>query len=119
MIRDEDIDVPYPSMEGLSDLEKDDFHDPSHINAQLQLAKITGNILNDIYRIPQPGRANTFVQSVQRILKSLWSWRETLPPILKFNQQAVPMYSSRSVASLHLNFSQVCIFQPHPQVFTA
>jgi proline utilization trans-activator len=119
MIRDEDIDVPYPSMDGLTALEKEDFHDPSHINAQLQLAKITGNILNDIYRIPQPGRANTFVQSVQRILKSLWSWRETLPPILRFNQQAVPMYSSRSVASLHLNFSQVCIFQPHLQVFTA
>lgn len=107
MLRDEDIDVPLPSMDNLTDVEMEDFHDPSHINAQLELSRITGNILNDIYRIPQPGRTNTFVQSVRRILKSLWSWRDTLPPILKFNPRVVPMYSSRSVASLHLNFGQV------------
>jgi proline utilization trans-activator len=108
MLRDEDIDVPLPSIDNLTtDEEREDFHDPSHIIAQYKLAKITGDILNDIYRIPQPGRAKTFPHNAHKILKSLQSWQETLPPILKFNQRTVPMYSSRSVASLHLNYSQV------------
>jgi proline utilization trans-activator len=107
MLRDEDVDVPLPSEDGLTAFEKDDFHSPCHIIAQLKLARITGDILNDIYRIPQPGRANDFVKSVQRILNGLSLWRDTLPPLLECNHGAVPMYSSRSVASLHLNFSQV------------
>jgi hypothetical protein len=107
MFRDEDADVPFPSMNGLTDLEKEDFYDETHINAQIKLAKITGNILNEIYHIPQPGKANTFVQGVHTILTNLREWNEELAPILKFNVHATPMYSSRSVASMHLNFSQV------------
>jgi len=107
MLRDEDVDVPLPSMDNLTNEEKEDFHDPSHIIAQHKLAKITGDILNEIYRIPKPGRAKTFPLSAHKILTSLQSWQETLPDILKFNQRTIPMYSSRSVASLHLNYSQV------------
>lgn len=109
MLRDEDIDVPLPSMDNLSDEEKEDFHDPRHIIAQHLLAKITGEILNEIYRIPQPGRAKTFPLRVRKVLTSLQSWQDNLPDILRFNKQTVPMYSSRSVASLHLNYSQVSL----------
>jgi hypothetical protein len=110
MLRDEDVDVPLPSMDNLTDEEKEDFHDPSHIIAQYKLSKITGDILNEIYCIPKPGRAKTFPFSAHKILTSLQSWQETLPYILKFNQRTIPMYSSRSVASLHLNYSQVSCF---------
>jgi hypothetical protein len=103
MLRDEDIDVPLPSENCLTDPEND-FHHHSFINAQIALAKITGNILNNIYGIPQSGRSN---QSVLRIFKSLEEWRDSLPPMLEFNQQSNPRYSCRSVASLHLNFSLV------------
>lgn len=107
MLRDEDIDAPLPSMENLSNNDKEDFHDPSYIIAQIKLAKITGEIFNDIYRIPRPHQANPSEQSVNRILKSLYSWRDGLPSNLQFNRQLRPMYSSRSVASLHLNFGNV------------
>jgi hypothetical protein len=110
MLRDEDVDVPLPSMYNLTDDEKEDFYVSDHIEAQQKLSKITGDILNEIYRIPQPGRAKTFPLSAHKILTSLQSWQKTLPPILRFNERAVPMYSSRSVASLHLNYSQVSCF---------
>lgn len=104
MLRDEDIDTDFPSDNFVTDLWKDDFHDASFINAQRTLAKITGNILNNIYGIPQSGRSN---QSVWRIFKSLEEWRENLPSKLRFNNETSPPYSCRSVASLHLNFCQV------------
>lgn len=49
-------------MDGLSPAEQEDFFDPVHLLAQIQLCRITGNVLGDVYRIPQPGRANTLVQ---------------------------------------------------------
>jgi hypothetical protein len=113
MMRDEDINVPLPSMDNLTDAEKKDFHDPSYIIAQYKLAKIIGEILNDIYRIPQSGQAKRFIHSVHTHLKSLWSWHDTLPPVLEFNMESVPMYSSRSVASLHLNYGQVSRLTSH------
>jgi hypothetical protein len=107
MLRDEDIDVPLPSMDNLTDEEKKYFHDPTYIIAQYRLAKITGEILNDIYRIPKPGQGKQFVRSVRTNLKNLSLWKDTLPPILEFNHESSPMYSTRSVASLHLNYGQV------------
>lgn len=109
MIQDKDIDVPLPSNEGLSESDKEDFHDPIHLIALIKLSRIAGDIINEIYSIPQPNRVNRFVLRVQRILANLRSWNDTLPRELQFNRQATPMYSSRSIASLHLNFSQVCV----------
>lgn len=107
MLRDEDIDVQMPSLDGLNAIESEDFYSPELMTAQIKLARITGNVLSEVYRIPQPGRANHFVQSVQRILASLRSWHETLPAILKLDFSSMPIYSSRSVASLHLHFGNV------------
>jgi proline utilization trans-activator len=85
LLRDEDIDVQMPSMDGLSPEEAEDFYSPELMTAQIKLARITGYIMSDLYRIPQPGRANTFVQSVQRILTSLRSWHESLPQVRNFS----------------------------------
>lgn len=107
-VRDEDIDVPLPSLDGLTDFDIEDFHGRDHIIAQLKLARITGDLLSAIYRTTRLDRTNDFLQKVKKVLGDLTTWRNTLPSILEFNLEATPPYSSRSVASLHLNFSQVC-----------
>ena len=43
-ISDDDIDVEFPSMDGLSSEEKEDFIDPAHLIANIKLARITGRI---------------------------------------------------------------------------
>lgn len=43
-VRDEDIDVELPSMNGLTEEEQQEFADPAHICANVKLARITGNI---------------------------------------------------------------------------
>lgn len=117
MLRDEDIDVQMPSMDGLTPEECDDFYSPELMTAQIKLARITGNVMSDLYRIPQPGRTNTFVQSVQRILASLRNWHETLPQVLRLDFNAMPIYPSRSVASLHLHFGNAVIQTTRPILF--
>jgi len=108
MVQDSDIDAQLPSRNGLSKEEMEDFYDPAHLAAQVTLARITGNVLSNIYHIPQPDRANTFVRGVQSTLTSLRNFHETLPSILRLDLNSSPMYPNRSVASLHLHFNQVC-----------
>jgi hypothetical protein len=43
-IRDEDIDVEMPSMDGLSEEEKIEFLDPQSLVTNIKLARIIGNI---------------------------------------------------------------------------
>jgi proline utilization trans-activator len=109
MLRDEDIDVQLPSTDGLTPEQAAEYFDPVHLTAQIKLMRITGNVLSDIYRIPQPGRSNQFfVVGVQKTLANLRSWHEMLPPLLRLNHNASQMFANRSVASLHLHFCQVC-----------
>ncbi len=110
MIQDTDIDVQLPSFDGLSQQDTADFYDPAYLLAQISLARIVGNVMGSIYHIPQPGRTNTFVQGVQTILTSLRSFRSSLPALLRLDPNNSPMYSNRSVASLHLHFNQVSTF---------
>lgn len=107
MIQDADIDTPLPSRDGLSQQDMEDFYDPAYLVAQVTLSKITGNVLGNIYHIPQPDQSNNFVRGVQTILTSLRNFHEALPPILRLDQNSSPMYLNRSVASLHLHFNQV------------
>ena len=43
-IRDEDIDVELPTMDDLTEDEKKEFTDPSHVCENVRLARIAGNI---------------------------------------------------------------------------
>jgi proline utilization trans-activator len=109
-VRDSDIDVDIPSMEGLTANDQEEFADPAHIVAHLKLARITGEIISDIYgRSSQQDRA--FVYSVQKILRNLRSWAETLPENVRLSSTSPYRYSSRNVASLHLCFNQVHQFR--------
>ncbi|KAF9890090.1 hypothetical protein FE257_006251 [Aspergillus nanangensis] len=104
-IRDEDIDVEMPSMDGLTAQEAEEFVDPAHLCASVRLAKIIGNILTGIYGLPN--RVNGMcVQRVHSILNQLRDWDDTLPSQLK----SKGVGSSRPVASLHVAYNQ-CIIQ--------
>ena len=109
-VRDEDIDAPIPSLVGLTDFDIEDFYGHNHVilNLQRELARITGDLLSALYRTTRLDRTNDFLQKVKKVVLELTTWRKSLPPTLEFNLKADPPYSSRSVASLHLNFSQVC-----------
>ncbi|KAH8703566.1 putative C6 transcription factor [Talaromyces proteolyticus] len=115
-VRDSDIDVDLPSMDNLTPFEKEEFSDPSHLIAHVKLARITGDIIGDIYG--REGQAKAFVQSVQKILRSLRSWAETLPQSVQISPGKPPQkYAARHVASLHLCFNQCVILTTRPILF--
>ncbi|TVY36614.1 putative transcriptional regulatory protein [Lachnellula subtilissima] len=117
MIQDTEIDAQIPSMNGLTQHDMEDFYNPAHLVAQITLSRITGNVLGNIYHIPQADRTNTFVRGVQTTLTSLRNFHEGLPPILRLDPNNSPMYLNRSVASLHLHFNQCVILTTRPILF--
>lgn len=107
MIKDEDIDAPFPS----SEVEDEDFVDAKQLIANIRLSKITGSILNLIYGVPTQ-RSGDFIRNVHTILNNLKQWDAELPLELKLNHQRFPSYGSRPVASLRLHFNQVSQSEP-------
>lgn len=111
-VRDIDVDVNLPSMDGLSPSEQEEFSDPGHLVAHLQLARIIGDIISDIY-----GRSrldHAFIRSVHQILKNLHSWAEALPDSVRLSLTG---HATRNVASLHLCFNQCVILTTRPILF--
>ena len=106
MLRDEDIDVKLPSTDNLTRDQKDDLPDPEQLVASLSLAKIAGNILQELYCVRRSSKS-TFVQSVQRILQSLKSWAEALPEGLRMDKIIPSACPGRALASLHVYFNHV------------
>jgi proline utilization trans-activator len=106
-IRDVDIDVDLPSMEGLPPVEQEEFSDPGHLVAHVKLAGITGAIISDIYGRPRQQKA--IVQSVQKILTDLQAWAKALPGSVRFSMAGPYCSSQRNIASLHLCFNQVSL----------
>ncbi|KXT14862.1 hypothetical protein AC579_745 [Pseudocercospora musae] len=104
-IHDEDIDVEMPSMNGLSAAEKEEFNDHLHLSAHVTLAKITGDILSDIYCLPRNSRVS-FVRRVHRVLKDLRTWDAELPKPLRIQADG----SARDLYTLHMHF-HLCIIQ--------
>ncbi|KAF2165085.1 hypothetical protein M409DRAFT_67379 [Zasmidium cellare ATCC 36951] len=104
-IRDDDIDVEFPSMEGLSTSEQAEFCDPVHLRAHSTLAKITGSILSDIYRLPRQSNPS-FVRVVHRVLNDLRQWDEELPVVLRLQGERPP----RNLFTLHMQY-HLCIIQ--------
>ncbi|KAK0386583.1 hypothetical protein NLU13_6418 [Sarocladium strictum] len=104
-VRDEDIDVEMPSMEGLTEEEKKEFLDPQPLITNTRLGRIIGNILTDIYGASK-SRRGLCIRGVHGILKQLRSWHDELPNDLRLKEHGTP----RPVASLHLAYNQ-CIIQ--------
>ncbi|KAL2835026.1 fungal-specific transcription factor domain-containing protein [Aspergillus cavernicola] len=104
-VRDEDIDVEMPSMEGLTREEMTEFLDPQNLIINIKLARIIGNILTQIYGIPKATNG-LYIHQVHSILKQLRAWHDELPPDMRLKERGTP----RPVASLHLAYNQ-CIIQ--------
>ncbi|KAK9770162.1 putative Zn(2)-C6 fungal-type domain-containing protein, partial [Seiridium cardinale] len=113
MIRDEDIDAPLPSSNGLTAEELSDFMDAAQLLANIKLSRITGSIMSLIYG-SGVARAKRFIANVHKILNSLKQWDLELPPNLKLDHDKFPTYGSRSVASLRLHFNQCIILTTRP-----
>ena len=107
-IRDEDIDCPLPSMDGLTKEEREEFADPEQQIVNIQLTRISGRILNLLYSIPTAKQERNFVKDVHRILTSLKTLDAELPKSLKLDNSRTPPFRTRNVASLALHFNQVC-----------
>ncbi|KAF9773433.1 hypothetical protein IL306_008771 [Fusarium sp. DS 682] len=104
-VRDEDIDVEMPSMDGLTKEEMAEFLDPQNLIINIKLAKIIGNILTHIYGIPKATNG-LYIHQVHGILKQLREWHDELQPDMRVKERGTP----RPVASLHLAYNQ-CIIQ--------
>ncbi|KAM0342426.1 hypothetical protein ACHAPU_009613 [Fusarium lateritium] len=104
-VRDEDIDVEMPSMDGLTREEMAEFLDPQNLITNIKLAKIIGNILTHIYGIPKATNG-LYVHQVHGILKQLRAWHDELRSDMRVKERGTP----RPVASLHLAYNQ-CIIQ--------
>ncbi|GAB7353472.1 hypothetical protein MBLNU459_g3928t2 [Dothideomycetes sp. NU459] len=103
-IHDDDIDVPLPSAAHLEPADREKFTAPEHLCANIKLARITGEILHEIYGLPRANR-RSFVHTVRKILTSLRTWDQNLPESLRWRPS-----TTRPVASLHLHFN-LCIIQ--------
>ncbi|KAL4788192.1 fungal-specific transcription factor domain-containing protein [Aspergillus varians] len=104
-VRDEDIDVEMPSMDGLTKEEMAEFLDPKNLVINIKLARIIGNILTQIYGIPKATKG-LYINQVHSILKQLRAWHDELPPEIRAKERGTP----RAVANLHLAYNQ-CIIQ--------
>ncbi|KAL4886179.1 fungal-specific transcription factor domain-containing protein [Aspergillus karnatakaensis] len=104
-VRDEDIDVEMPSMDGLTKEEMAEFLDPRNLIINIKLARIIGNILTQIYGIPKATKG-LYIHQVHSILKQLRAWHDDLPCDMRVTDRGTP----RPVASLHLAYNQ-CIIQ--------
>ncbi|KAF4423155.1 positive activator of transcription [Fusarium acutatum] len=104
-VRDDDIDVEMPSMDGLTKEEMAEFLDPQNLITNIKLAKIIGNILTHIYGIPKATNG-LYIHQVHSILKQLREWHDELQPDMRVKERGTP----RPVASLHLAYNQ-CIIQ--------
>ncbi|RSM12340.1 hypothetical protein CEP52_002557 [Fusarium oligoseptatum] len=108
-IQDRDIDVDPPTSDGLASDVQDVLGPPAHLIAHLNLARITGCIMQDIYGLSSKENAANFVQNVRAILQRLTKWDAHVPSSLRWSQSA-----NRSVASLHLHFNQCIILTTRP-----
>lgn len=111
-IQDSDIDVAMPSTGSLSAEElKSLGGSTDHLIAYINLARITGYIMKDIYVPSTEANGQAFVHNVRSILQKLRKWDSHVPARLRWDSAGgVP----RSVASLQLHFNQCIILTTRP-----
>jgi hypothetical protein len=82
-----------------------------HLIAYINLARITGYIMNDIYVPSAKANGQMFVHNVRSILQKLRKWDSHVPARLRWDPAGgVP----RSVASLQLHFNHCIILTTRP-----
>ena len=111
-IHDSDIDVEMPSSHMFTpDNNPHKLSHPEHLIAYINLARITGLIMSDIYAPSARASTGRLVQNVRTILQKLRKWDAHIPVNLRWKPEGgVP----RPVASLQLHFNQCIILTTRP-----
>ncbi|PYH49251.1 transcription factor domain-containing protein [Aspergillus saccharolyticus JOP 1030-1] len=110
-ILDDDIHLDMPSTINPVALHEEQFSDTEYLKANISLARIVGETIAKLYS--RRKYSETFLQRVQKLLKALKNWVETLPKHLRLNQEE-PETSRTPVGSLHLSFNQCVIITTRP-----
>jgi len=106
-IQDADIDVQMPSV-----VRSEKLANPDHLIANIELSRITGCIMRDIYGPSNKvNLGRSLFQNIRTNLQKLRRWDANLPPGLRLNQAAS---LQRPAASLHLHFNQCIILTTRP-----
>jgi hypothetical protein len=103
-ILDDDIHVDMPSRTSPAQLHDEQFSDPEYQTANIELARIVGETIAKLYS--RRKYSETFLQRVQKLLKALKNWVDTLPDHLRLNEND-PEMNTKHISSLHLAFNQV------------
>lgn len=105
-IPDDDIHLDMPSNISPATLHEEQFTDTEYLTANVKLARIVGETIAKLYS--RRKYSETFLQRVQKLLKALKNWVETLPEHLRLNDDDPGTYM-KHISSLHLSFNQVCL----------
>ncbi|KAL4816613.1 fungal-specific transcription factor domain-containing protein [Aspergillus spinulosporus] len=110
-ILDDDIHLDMPSSTLPKQIYEEQFTDAEYIKANINLARIVGETTAKVYSRRKYNE--TFLQRVQKLLKALKNWVDTLPEHLRLNVED-PEMNTKQVTSIHLAFNQVFLPGPRP-----
>lgn len=110
-ILDDDIHVDMPSTISPRWRHEEELSDSDYMTANIKLARIVGETITKLYS--RRKYQETFLQRVQKILKALKHWVETLPESLRLNMEDLES-SKKPIVSLHLSFNQCVILTTRP-----
>jgi hypothetical protein len=110
-ILDDDIHVDMPSRISPAQLHDEQFSDPDYQTANIELARIVGETIAKLYS--RRKYSETFLQRVQKLLKALKNWVDTIPGHLRLNEND-PEMNTKHISSLHLAFNQCVILTTRP-----
>lgn len=110
-ILDEDIHVDMPSTISPRWRHEEELSDTDYMTANIKLARIVGETITKLYS--RRKYQETFLQRVQKLLKALKNWVETLPESLRLNMEDLES-SKKPVVSLHMAFNQCVILTTRP-----
>jgi proline utilization trans-activator len=103
-IQSDEIELEFPSDDGLSWPEKSDFISAEYTTATIRLARLTGRTIYYLYS--RVHFTMPFSQRVQSVFRDLTEFVETLPTSLQLPSEG-SMQAGHHVLCLHLSFNQV------------
>ncbi|KAL4806408.1 fungal-specific transcription factor domain-containing protein [Aspergillus unguis] len=110
-ISDDDIHLDMPSSIEPTQVYEEQFTDAEYIKANIKLARIVGETTAKVYSRRKYNE--TFLQRVQKLLKALKNWVDTLPDHLRLNVDN-PEMNTKQITSIHLAFNQCVILTTRP-----
>lgn len=104
-IRDEDISVDLPSLDGIPPDATDDFAEPEYLIASFRMANLAANISTSIYS--RKMQRESFSARLQQALRDLRTWTDELPGDLRISMDGVQASTALPIITLQLFFNQV------------